>query len=106
MIRILTVSLPFSFNFRHVPSLSVKMQHYKLTIQASMKKRKRKAEHPVPITAQEMSERQFLSIQEAAYILQVTTRIVGNLMRQQQLQSVKVSVKKTLISDYAPLPMR
>ena len=70
-----------------------------------MKKNQRKLQQPVEITEQEVQERQFLTIPEAAYILRVSVRSVFYLMRQQKIESVKVSYRKTLIPKDTLLAM-
>ena len=70
-----------------------------------MKKKQRKRQQPVEITEQEMRERQFLTIPEAAYILRVSIRTVYYLMRRQEIQSVKMSYKKTVIPKQSLLVM-
>lgn len=62
-----------------------------------MAKVKRKRQIPVEITEEEMQAKMFLTIPEAAGILRVSIRTVFKLMSTQQLQSVRISAKKTVI---------
>lgn len=62
-----------------------------------MAKVKRKRQTPVEISEQEMQAKMFLTIPEAAGILRVSIRTVFKLMSTQQLQSVRISPKKTVI---------
>lgn len=62
-----------------------------------MAKGKRKRQTPVEITEEEMQAKMFLTIPEAAGILRVSIRTVFKLMSTQQLQSVLISAKKTVI---------
>ena len=70
-----------------------------------MAKVKRKRQTPVEITEEEMQAKMFLTIPEAAGILRVSIRTVFKLMSTQQLQSVRISAKKTVIPKKGILQM-
>lgn len=70
-----------------------------------MTKVKRKRQIPAEITEQEMQAKMFLTIPEAAGILRVSIRTIFKLMSTHQLQSVRISAKKTVIPKQGILQM-